>query len=612
LSGTAPTFFRVVSSHFTVLAAARNGGVASISPTARPPGYTPLLAFRPHPESQLWFLMAPNFPAGVTLSVHGGQGYGAMMPVIANEKGTTLQAVADGRFLTIAPLDPRTGTGTVSFVATRAQAYEQVSFKTLSKPEIPAQLLAWAQVLTRVCVPNVDPVALAALFDTQAPDPILAPALDAAASRLSAGDIAIFAAAILEKGPAALAHLRATYPDDLSASHALPEMAEWLTHRQPPPRLRTLGPDLDQLDQDGINGAFVSLPFACNTAWRRMAKPRRRACVVATARNEGLYFLEWIAHHKVLGFDHLFIYSNGNTDGSDDLLRALADAGEITWIDNHVGAGRRAQWKAYGHALRVMPDLLDYDWALFIDLDEFFVPNPALYSSLGAFLDDHERRDVDAIAINWMMVGANGQTQWRDDVMRRRFPTGPNAADAHIKTMMRPARFIHSFPHDPVSYRDEPWIFRNSRGGLHVHNPDASRRALSLDPDFTAARIVHFFYKSAAEFLWKASRNRGDYAVSNDVGLVAFNPGFMIGLVNSFDEPGEPTLMDHWATEVDARITALLDLPGVRTAAEACKQTYARQIPSILRLAEDSAAIRDTGAAGETFLAMLRRDITPV
>jgi hypothetical protein len=611
LSGSAATFHRVVSAHFTVLAAARDGTVASISPTARPPGYTPLLAFRPHPESRIWFLMAPNLAAGARLSPAAGKGYGAVMAVVAGDKGTTLQAAADGLFLTIAPLDPKTGTGQVAFAATVAKAYEQVSFKALSNPEIPAQILAWAQVLQRLYAPNAHPVALAALFDTSAPEPTLAPALDAAASLFSAGDIAIFAAAILEQGPAALAHLRATYPDDLSATYALPEMAEWLSHRQDPPRLRQIGPELDRLDEEGLDGQFVSLPFACNTAWRRRTKPSRRACVVATARNEGLYLLEWIAHHKGLGFDHLFIYSNDNTDGSDDLLRALAEAGDITWIDNRVGAGHRAQWKAYGHALRVMPDVLDYDWALFIDLDEFFVPNPALYSSLGAFLDDHERREVDAIAVNWMMVGPNSQAHWRDDVMRRRFPAGRNDANAHIKTMMRPARFIHSFPHDPASYRDEPWIFRNSGGALHVHNPDAPGRALSLNPDFAGARIVHFFFKSAAEFLWKASRPRGDDVLSHAVGLVALNPGFMIGLVSSFDEAGEPTLMEHWGSEVDSRIAALLDLPGVRAAAEACKATYARQMPGILRLAEESTVIRDTGAAGETFLAILRREITP-
>ena len=37
-------------------------------------------------------------------------------------------------------------------------------------------------------------------------------------------------------------------------------------------------------------------------------------------RDEGLVILEWVAHYRALGFDTIVVYTNDNTDGSDDLL----------------------------------------------------------------------------------------------------------------------------------------------------------------------------------------------------------------------------------------------------------------------------------------------------
>jgi hypothetical protein len=51
--------------------------------------------------------------------------------------------------------------------------------------------------------------------------------------------------------------------------------------------------------------------------------PGRRVAVVGTMRDDGIYTLEWIAHYRALGFEHLVIYTNDNADGSEVLLRHL-------------------------------------------------------------------------------------------------------------------------------------------------------------------------------------------------------------------------------------------------------------------------------------------------
>ncbi len=59
---------------------------------------------------------------------------------------------------------------------------------------------------------------------------------------------------------------------------------------------------------------------------------------LTSARNEGSYLLDWIAYHRSIGFDHIFIYTNDNTDGSDDLLDRLAYTGAVTWLRNELGS----------------------------------------------------------------------------------------------------------------------------------------------------------------------------------------------------------------------------------------------------------------------------------
>ena len=52
----------------------------------------------------------------------------------------------------------------------------------------------------------------------------------------------------------------------------------------------------------------------------------------AIFRNEGPYILEWIAHHRLLGIEAIYICDNLSDDGSTELLAALDWAGVITHI----------------------------------------------------------------------------------------------------------------------------------------------------------------------------------------------------------------------------------------------------------------------------------------
>jgi hypothetical protein len=134
--------------------------------------------------------------------------------------------------------------------------------------------------------------------------------------------------------------------------------------------------------------------------------PRRRAAVVGTMRDDGIYVLEWIAHYRALGFEHLFIYTNDNADGSEILLRELADLEVITLIESRTSGLVSPGAKAYSHAVHLLHALRDYEWALFVDSDEYFVPAPEYRMSVANVLDALDLRYPDrsaaAIAYQWM------------------------------------------------------------------------------------------------------------------------------------------------------------------------------------------------------------------
>ncbi len=52
-----------------------------------------------------------------------------------------------------------------------------------------------------------------------------------------------------------------------------------------------------------------------------------RCAVLATMKNEGPFLLEWVAHHKALGFDDIVICTNDCADGTDAMVRRLAEMG---------------------------------------------------------------------------------------------------------------------------------------------------------------------------------------------------------------------------------------------------------------------------------------------
>ncbi len=141
-------------------------------------------------------------------------------------------------------------------------------------------------------------------------------------------------------------------------------------------------------------------------------------------RNEGAFLLEWLAHHRAVGFDEFVVFSNDCDDGTDVMLDRLDEMGLITHVRNEGPFDKGGiQFTALKAAAK-MKQVKQADWILPLDVDEFVNIHTgdhtltALHNALP---------DATAITLTWRLFGASGQLRYQDtpvtDTFTRCAPT---------------------------------------------------------------------------------------------------------------------------------------------------------------------------------------------
>jgi hypothetical protein len=318
----------------------------------------------------------------------------------------------------------------------------------------------------------------------------------------------------------------------------------------------------DALEGFGLPQAGQAL---CGLA-RASVLPRRTACLLACARNEGPYLLEWLAYHFSIGFEHAFIYTNDNTDGSERLLEALAASGVITLIHNHPGRHYGPQYKAYAHALNLLPQILDYRWCAVLDLDEYFGFDTVRFRGIADVLAWQETQPVDALAFCWQIFVGLRQDVWRDEPTMRRFCMRERGANPHVKSMFRPRRAWHTHAHFPHATLDLPMVFRGELGSIHHHPQVVGRHAAYAEtPSASIGWINHYMLRSAPEALWKLARGHPDWTGDLTVKQADMALSISRAFVALADNPAlvEDTRILACGAGMQAMLESLRALPGV-------------------------------------------------
>lgn len=185
----------------------------------------------------------------------------------------------------------------------------------------------------------------------------------------------------------------------------------------------------------------------------------RRVLAVITLRNEGAFLLDWLAHHRRVGFTDFLVFSNDCQDGTDRMLDRLQAMGWLTHLPNPGPWKEGPQWAALKTASH-HPLTRSADWVMPIDIDEFVTVHVD-DGTLAALFDALPQ--ATALPLTWRMFGNGGIYAHEDRPVPERFT---RAAPAVMGWPWRAAIFKTLFRND------------GTYGRLGVHRPrqpDADR-----------------------------------------------------------------------------------------------------------------------------------------
>ncbi|CAD5911605.1 glycosyltransferase family 92 protein [Planktothrix agardhii] len=228
-------------------------------------------------------------------------------------------------------------------------------------------------------------------------------------------------------------------------------------------------------------------------------RPKCQLSICAILKDEGLYIIEWLEFHKIVGVERFYLYDNNSTDNVFEKVKPYIDRGEIVWHEWPEQAGQRS---SYNHCLKHYRE--ESEWIAFIDLDEFLFPSEA--DDLKKVLEEY--KEYPGIGVNWLCFGSSGHISKPEGLVTENFtrrPTddGPSAQHGgRMKSIVRTTQTIRSAtPHHFIYVDDEQAVTENQQAFVGPRTPYTSVKKL---------RINHYLTKSKEEFRIKSQRGAGN------------------------------------------------------------------------------------------------------
>lgn len=242
-----------------------------------------------------------------------------------------------------------------------------------------------------------------------------------------------------------------------------------------------------------------------------------RAVAILGVKNEAAFLIEWLAHHRAVGFSDVLVYSNDCSDGTDLMLDRLQAMGWLTHIRNPGPYEAGPQW-AMLKAADAHPVARGADWLLVLDIDEF------VNIHLGARrLDDLFAAvpQATAIALTWRLFGNGGHIAMQDAPVTETFT---RAAPVTLAWPWRAQMFKTLFRNNGDFRKLGVHRPRNPRPDAAPRWYDGSGRALGADmgrlfSDYTRdnyqmVQLNHYPLGAVETYVVKADRGRANREAS--------------------------------------------------------------------------------------------------
>lgn len=232
----------------------------------------------------------------------------------------------------------------------------------------------------------------------------------------------------------------------------------------------------------------------------RSIKPKYKLAVLTMMCNDAPYIAEFIAHYLAIGVEHIFVYTNNNTDLTPAILRWFEANGVVTLLPMVTSGDIHIQRKNYHHALYLLPELRLYEWVAVVDSDEFLLPSVQHGHNLRAMLDA-ALDEVEAIVFPWHWRLGQVRFSPSPGLLAERF-CHANHWD-HGKSVMR-LRHVWSLFNLHYPLFDGAFPLHDTMFNRIENDGDRPDRHCTGEGGWTE----HFWTKSFTEFVVK--KRRGD------------------------------------------------------------------------------------------------------
>lgn len=237
------------------------------------------------------------------------------------------------------------------------------------------------------------------------------------------------------------------------------------------------------------------------------------------ARNEGPFLLEWILFHRIVGFERIILFTNNNTDGSDQLLDLLDERG---MIEHHRHFPIGSPQMAAGEVAIEQKMFEEGDWVMWLDLDEYL----NIHIGDGNLADLTQRfNHASGVALNWRIFGTSELETWPGRQIAQNFCLASARQffmNAQVKTLFKFGPHVESLHiHRPVFTSTE---FIDEWGAIYGGdgNPVANEFYTCIRPNgephhktsskrrfFKLAQVNHYSVRTPDMYERRKKRGRG-------------------------------------------------------------------------------------------------------
>jgi Glycosyl transferase family 2 len=323
----------------------------------------------------------------------------------------------------------------------------------------------------------------------------------------------------------------------------------------------------------------------CHSPVRR-GKGNDMHVLMSCVKDEGPFILEFVAHHLVLGFDRVMIASNDCSDGSDDLLDALARHGYVQHLRQTVKPSDVPQHAGYAKLRRTF-GIDDATWLMALDVDEF------LHVSLGdgrvQALTSAAPAEVDIIVLNAQTYGTDLGGTWQPGRVCAQFTyrLGPHAPPNNsVKCLTRaPQRFgvVHNHNMDKYTGTAPLHLMRADGSVTRVAEDSLLKDQIRKYPvakiSHMMAHFNHYAIKTYDSFALRRQRGRG--AASQDQAAAQeprHNDDYFAQRMDAqhFDDS-----ISIYAPAVMAKMAEMMAQPDIAAAQAVAETRYAAMLAAL-------------------------------